>query len=207
MKKILLITVLTFFLISPTYATKKNNKKPVQPSVVDRLKNIETISADFVQVTTIKNFSKETYKGKFYLIANQKALWDYTEPYKQYYFFDSRGMEYYDGSTNQVIRQTKNSSREAGLVLSVLFNFREIEKNFVVVVNGKSQIQLKPKVDIGLKYVMLLVNAHNDITGIHSEDINGNVTEITFSNLEINKKIDKSVFNVKYPESAQVFEY
>jgi outer membrane lipoprotein carrier protein len=227
LKKISLAVFIAIFLINISYATEKNTtqkaktshviskkknttktvSKPSQPLVVERLKNIETISASFIQSTSIKNFSKEIYKGEFYLISGQKALWNYTSPYKQYYLFDSNGVEYYDSSTNQVIRQKKNSSKEANLILSVLFNFKEIEKNFDVVVNGKTQIQLKPKHDIGLKYIMILVDSKNNIKGIHSEDLEGNVTEIEFSNVEINKEINKEIFNLKLPSDAQIFNY
>ncbi len=208
MKKVIITIIITLLCFNLGFtANKKNVKKPTQPSVVDRLKTIDTISAEFVQTTAIKDFSKETYKGKFYLIAGEKALWDYNHPYKQYYLFDEKGMEYYDSSTNQVIIQNKNSSKEANIILSVLFNFKEIEKNFTVVVNGKTQIQLKPKHDIGLKYIMILVDSKNNIKGIHSEDSNGNITEIEFLNVEINKKINKAVFDVKHPADAQVFKY
>lgn len=208
MKKIIITIIITLICINLSFsANKKKVKKPTPPSVVERLKTIDTISAEFIQTTAIKDFSKETYKGRFYLIAGERALWDYYHPYKQYYLFDERGMEYYDSSTNQVIIQNKNSSKEANVILSVLFNFKEIDKNFTVVVNGKTQIQLKPKHDIGLKYIIIFVDSKNNLKGIHSEDSNGSVTEIEFSSLEINKKINKAVFDVKYPADAQVFKY
>ncbi|MGC8767969.1 LolA family protein [Calditerrivibrio sp.] len=209
MKKFLLIIMILLFIFNISFGAKKNITKSttVNKPVVERLKNIRRITADFIQTTKIKNFNEETYKGKLYLIAGEKALWDYNYPYKQYYLFDKKGMEYYDSSTNQVIVQNKNSSREANIILTVLFNFKEIESNFDIVVNGKSQIQLKPKQDIGLKYIMLIVDSKNNIKGIHSEDINGNISEIEFNNVEINKDINLDVFKVKHPADAQIFNY
>lgn len=209
MRKFLLITLIllsifTIALGAPKKSTKATNNNK---SVVERLKNIQKITADFTQTTKIKNFPEEVYKGKLYLVAGEKALWDYNYPYKQYYLFDKKGMEYYDSSTNQVIIQNKNSSREANIILTVLFNFKEIENNFDIVVNGKTQIQLKPKQDIGLKYIMLLLDSKNIIKGIHSEDINGNISEIEFNNVEINKDISLDVFKVKHPADAQIFKY
>ncbi|MCA1980344.1 MAG: outer membrane lipoprotein carrier protein LolA [Calditerrivibrio sp.] len=205
MKKAITFLLLILFFCNPVFAEKK--KTQTTPSVIDRLKKIETFSADFTQETSIKSFSKDVYTGKLYMVANKAALWDYKSPYRQYYLFNENGMEFYDSSTNQLVIQNKNSSKEANVILSVLFNLKSLEKNFTVSLNGKSQIQLKPNVNIGLKYIILSVNKNNDITGIYSEDEAGNITEITFSNIKINKPIDKSIFSVSHPKDAEVFQY
>lgn len=211
MKKLIVFFLVLLLACSAGFAAKKKHKvvkkAPSPPSITERLKKIETFTADFTQVTSIKNFSKDTYKGKVYMEAGKAALWDYSSPYKQYYLFNENGMEFYDSSTNQLVKQNKESSQEANVILSILFNLKNIEKNFIVSLNGKDKIQLKPKVEIGLKYLIISLNKQNQITNIYSEDKDGNVTDITFSNIKINTALKKDIFNVKAPEDAQVFQY
>lgn len=189
------------------FAAKKKTVKNTPTSVVERLRNIETFEADFTQETTIKGFSTDHYSGKLYMVSGKHALWDYNSPYKQYYLFNENGMEFYDSSTNQVVKQTKNSSKEANVILSVLFNLKSIENNFNIISNGKSEIQLKPKVNIGLKYLILTINKSNVITGIYSEDEAGNITKINFTNIKINHSIDQKVFTIAPPKDAVIYKY
>lgn len=67
-------------------------------------------------------------------------------------------------------------------------------------------VKLSPKnEDSGFKYILIGMNG-NQLGGMELSDNFGQLTRIYFSNIQLNQKLDDSLFNFKPPKGADVFE-
>lgn len=167
---------------------------------------IKTIRAEFVQETTIKNFGTDTYSGVVLLKSKDKVLWDYTRPYPQHYFFTKEMMEYYDSSTEQLIRQKVSQSGSNNIIFQILMDLKEAQNAFNFIKNGEKVYKLIPKTEIGLNFILLTLS-DSYISIIESEDKNGNKTVIQMKNVEINTPIDDAEFKKEIPLKTEIFNY
>ena len=81
--------------------------------------------------------------------------------------------------------------------------FSQLSKSFSAEQKDNT-LYLKPKNDTGLAYINIVFK--NDvISEINSKDNAGNLTTITLSKVEIDKKISDSSFKKKLPKDVNVF--
>jgi len=171
-----------------------------------KLEPIKTLKADFVQETNIEGFGKDFYKGKIYLISSEKVLWDYSEPYNQYYIFTVDTMEYYDSTTNQLIRQSSQNNSSNAIIFFLLMDVSSVNNLFDVVNIDANTFRLNPKSDLGLKFVDISFGK-KFVREISSQDNVGNLTKVTFSNIKFNITIPESTFKKDIPKDAEIFSY
>ena len=198
MKKFILIIL--FLSLSSTLLFAQDEK------LINSLKKINTLKAQFTQVTSIAGVGEDTYEGSLYLLKGEKILWDYYKPHRQFYLFTKDELSYYDSMTKQLVKQKAENLGVENIVFSLLIEPSGIKNTFFVVVMNNEQYKLYPKENIGLQYIEITLEKDN-IKRIVSRDEQGNNTEITLNNLSINKSFDKSVFDVKVPEGTEVFTY
>ncbi|MGA1861923.1 outer membrane lipoprotein carrier protein LolA [Deferribacter thermophilus] len=172
--------------------------------LLSKYSNVFLLEAEFVQKTLIKGFDEEYYSGKVYLIKGKKLLWNYEKPYWQFYFFNKNIMEYYDSSLKQLMRQKINL--EDNVVLQLIMDLSTLKKNFKIEFLEDRKFKLTPKEEIGILYIILQFD-NIFVKRIKSEDNSGNITEIVFQNVEVNKKIDDKVFNLVVPLDTEIFDY
>lgn len=174
--------------------------------LISRFENIDTMHARFIQKTEIKGFGEDVYKGEIYLINNEKVLWDYNKPYEQYYLFTTDTMEYYDSSTDQLIRQKVTSSGGNNIVFQLLVDISKVKDSFVIEKISEDKFRLTPKTDMGLKYLIMSFG-EKYLKKIYSVDKKGNHTEITFENISLNVDIPTGVFDKEVPIDTEIFNY
>jgi outer membrane lipoprotein carrier protein len=197
MKK-LALTLLILFISINSFALDKDK-------IIETLSSFKTAIADFEQITEIKDFGEDFYSGKIYLIAKKKALWDYTKPYPQYYIFTPDSMEYYDSSTEQLIRQKVNQSGGQNIIYQLLVDISKAKETFDIIVEGEDTLRLIPKTDIGLKYIVLKIKK-DFISEIISTDNEGNNTKVYLKNIMLNVNINPKVFQKEVPLTTEIFE-
>jgi outer membrane lipoprotein carrier protein len=115
-------------------------------------------------------------------------------------------MEYYDSSTEQLIRQKVTSSGSNNIIFQILLDLKESKNTFNFEAVSDNVVKLIPKTDIGLKY-LLIEFSDEYIKRITSEDNNGNLTTVTFTNVQINVKLDESEFKKEVPLNTEIFNY
>ena len=188
MKKLLL---LLFILVCFTaFAEDKKNT-----DYMKQLSDIKSLSAEFKQINNLKDYGEDIYTGKVYINMKEKALWDYTEPYSSWYLITNTDINHYDEINNQLIKMKTKDYKEYAL-LQVLMDFSQLSKSFSAEQKDNT-LYLKPKNDTGLAYINIVFK--NDvISEINSKDNAGNLTTITLSKVEIDKKISDSSFKKKY---------
>lgn len=195
------IFLLSIFLLFATYGFSIDMDK-----IFEKLSEIKSVKANFYQETTIANFGTDAYTGTVTLLVGEKVLWNYTSPYKQYYFFTKDTMEYYDSATEQFTRQKVTSSGANNIVFQILIDLNEAKKTFNFISIDEKSVKLEPKTNIGLKYLILHFSDIY-IKKIVSEDLNGNKTEITFNSVILNPNLTESDFNRDIPPGTEIFNF
>ena len=166
------------------------------------LSNIKSLSAEFKQVNNLKDYGEDIYTGKVYINMKEKALWDYTEPYSSWYLITTETIDHYDEINNQLVKMKAKDYKEYAL-LQVLMDFSQLSKSFTAKQKDNT-LSLKPKNDAWLAYINIVFK-DGVISEINSKDNAGNLTTITLSKVEIDKKISDSSFKKKLPKDVNVF--
>lgn len=195
MKK--LLTLLFTLVCFTAFAEDK-----VKTDYMQLLSNIKSLSAEFKQVNNLKDYGEDIYTGKVYINMKEKALWDYIEPYSSWYLITNENIDHYDEINNQLVKMKAKDYKEYAL-LQVLMDFSQLSKSFTAKQKDNT-LSLKPKNDAGLAYINIVFK-DGVISEINSKDNAGNLTTITLSKVEIDKKISDSSFKKKLPKDVNVF--
>lgn len=195
MKKLFII--LFIFTSLSVFAADKNS------DLVDQLAGIKTLSAEFKQVNTLKDFGDDEYTGKVSIKMGEIALWDYKEPYNSWYLITKNSVKYFDEINNQLVEMDAKELKEYAL-LQVLMDFKKLSSTFDIT-SKKDMLILKPKQDTGVEYINILFK-DNQINQLQSKDNTGNTTTITFSKMTIDKSISDSTFKKKLPKDVTVIK-
>lgn len=192
--------LLTLFFILVSFSAFADDK--AYNDYMKQLSNIKSLSAEFKQVNNLKDYGEDIYTGKVYINMKEKALWDYIEPYSSWYLITNETIDHYDEINNQLIKMKAKDYKEYAL-LQILMDFSQLSKSFTSK-QKENTLYLKPKSDAGLAYINIIFK-DNVISEINSKDNAGNLTTITLSNVELDKKINESSFKKKLPDDVNVF--
>lgn len=192
-----LFIILFIFTSLSVFAADKNS------DLVDQLAGIKTLSAEFKQVNTLKDFGDDEYTGKVSIKMGEIALWDYKEPYNSWYLITKNSVKYFDEINNQLVEMDAKELKEYAL-LQVLMDFKKLSSTFDIT-SKKDMLILKPKQDTGVEYINILFK-DNQINQLQSKDNTGNTTTITFSKMTIDKSISDSTFKKKLPKDVTVIK-
>lgn len=195
MKKLLslLFTLVCF----TAFAENKDNT-----DYMKQLSAVKSLSAEFKQVNNLKDYGEDVYTGKVYINMKEKALWDYIEPYSSWYLITNETIDHYDEINNQLVKMKAKDYKEYAL-LQVLMDFSQLSKSFTYE-QKKNTLHLKPKSDAGLAYINIVFK-DGLISEINSKDNTGNLTTISLSKVEIDKKISDSSFKKKLSGDVNIF--
>lgn len=182
---------------------------------VDQLRSFltQTNSArgGFVQRVTAREGvkSQPAASGQFVFQRPGKFRWTYEKPYEQLIVADGQRLVMFDKDLNQATIRKLQASLPSSPA-SILFGSNEFEKEFEVsdagVRDGLEWIVAKPRakdttferIEIGfrngLPQAMLLADGF------------GQLTQLTFSNVERNPKLDADAFRFTPPKGADVLE-
>ncbi len=175
-------------------------------TIIKKLDGINTVEADFNQVTEIEGFGKDSYSGKIYLENGKRILWDYNEPYEQYYLFTKNSMEYYDSLTEQLIKQDASGSGGNNIVFKLLVDISAIKDAFDITHISDGSFKMIPRTDVGLEFIEITFSQEY-IKKIYSLDNNGNYTTIYFNEVKINSDIPPEKFSPQIPLGTEIFNY
>ena len=163
---------------------------------------------EFVQrVSGRSGAAQPVSSGRFVFQRPGKFRWSYEKPYEQLIVADGTRLVLFDRDLNQV------TIRKLGAALpsspaSILFGSNDFEKEFEVTDGGARDglewVQAKPRakdstferIDIGFRDGLPLA--------MRLVDNFGQVTELTFSGLERNPKLDAAAFRFTPPKGADV---
>ena len=187
----------------------------VHAAALDQLRSFltQTNSArgDFVQRVSARPGAKPqaNTSGQFVFQRPGKFRWAYEKPYEQVIIADGQRLVLFDKDLNQVTIKKLQASLPSSPA-SILFGSNEFEKEFDVTDagarDGLEWIVAKPRakdttferIEIGfrdgLPQAMLLADGF------------GQSTQLTFSKVERNPKLDVDAFRFTVPKGADVLE-
>ena len=191
----------------------------VNAAAIDQLRNFltQTNSArgDFVQRVSSSKAVRPGAKaatassGRFVFQRPGKFRWSYEKPYEQLIAADGHRLVLFDKDLNQVTIKKLQASLPSSPA-SILFGSNDFEKEFEVTDagarDGLEWILARPRakdttferIEIGfrdgLPQAMLLADGF------------GQTTQLTFSNVERNPKLDADAFRFTPPKGADILE-
>ena len=173
--------------------------------ILAQLNKIQSYSADFIQKTEIQGFGSDTYSGKLYIKSRNRAMWDYSRPYRQFYLFDQSVMRFYDSENKQLIIQRLDPSTNA--YMRLMMNPSDIRKDFRADYSSATgKLMLSPANPSSGINSMVFTVKDGMITGITTKDQNGNNTSIMFTNIKTNPDLPDSIFSPSVPKDTEVFK-
>jgi len=148
-----------------------------------------------------------TSSGTFTFARPGKFIWQYEKPYAQLLQADGDKLYVYDKDLNQVTVRTLGNALGASPA-AILFGSNDLDKNFTLqdagVKAGIDWLELTPKakdtqferVGIGFK--------DGNLEAMELHDVFGNVTLLTFSNIQKNPQLPPDTFKFTVPKGADV---
>jgi outer membrane lipoprotein carrier protein len=160
-------------------------------------------ASDAVQVMP-KN---STSSGTFVFARPGKFIWSYEKPYQQILQADGDKLYVYDKDLNQVTVRPLGGALGASPA-AILFGSNDLDKNFTLrdagMKAGIDWLELIPKAkDTQFQSVGIGFRDGN-LQAMELHDVFGNVTLLTFSNIQKNPPLPADAFKFTVPKGADV---
>ncbi len=148
-----------------------------------------------------------TSSGTFEFARPGKFIWTYEKPYMQVLQADGDNLYVYDKDLNQVTIRKLGGALGASPA-AILFGSNDLDKNFTLrdagVKGGIDWLELTPKArDTQFQSVGIGFRDGN-LEAMELHDVFGNVTLLTFSNIQKNPPLKPGAFKFSVPKGADV---
>jgi len=203
MKKITLIFVLVFTVVSAAYA------ETAEQRLNKALKNLDNLTADFKQ--TVLDDEKQVVQQSSGLLAIQrpgKFSWIYKTPYEQQIIADGTELWIYDVDLDQVTVKPIDSGLASAPIM-ILMKQNEIGEEFIVNEVGQRKflywVELEPKTT-DLEYTHVYIGLEDGkVKAMELRDNFGQSTQIVFDNLRLDVVHNPKTFKFVPPDGVDVF--
>ena len=206
-QRLLILFTLVGFVLFSASAITEQQKKDVISKINNASTSIQSMSASFTQTKFLSMLSdKMVSSGKVYYSKSDKLRWEYTSPYQ--YLFIFNGSKVYvgnkskknviDTNTNKVFKEIARimMSTVTGTALSNTSDFSislsESSNQWVITLVPKKK-ELKSMFS---KVILYFNKTSYIVSEINIYEKNGDRTNIKFSGLTTNKKIDATLFSI-----------
>jgi outer membrane lipoprotein carrier protein len=145
--------------------------------------------------------------GTFVFARPGKFIWTYEKPYEQVLQADGENLYVYDKDLNQVTIRKLGGALGASPA-AILFGSNDLEQNFTLrdagVKGGIDWLELTPKArDTQFESVGIGFRDGN-LEAMELHDVFGNVTLLTFSNIQKNPPLKPDAFKFTVPKGTDV---
>jgi len=165
---------------------------------------------DFSQTTEAAGKqASQTSRGSFEFSRPGRFRWVYAEPYQQTIVSDGSSLYVYDPELNQVTVKKLKGAIPASPA-SILFGSNDLERDFQVTSDGEQDgvdwIAAKPRSqDSSFERIRIGFQGALPVR-MELVDSFGHVTQLRFSGLQRNPRIDPSRFRFEPPKGADVLQ-
>ena len=174
-------------------------------------KDVQTLRADFVQITRSKAMGDETkQKGKVMLKRPKMMRWEFTQPAGKLFVTNGDKMWVWSAPENQVIVSSGMSGGSTGMsqLLEDLNRLGDLFNVKIIPDEGKSGsilLGLTPKEDAGFQSLRLrLAEKTYLVQSVVMVDAFGNEVDLRFNQVRTNVALKDSDFSFEVPKGAQV---
>jgi chaperone LolA len=151
----------------------------------------------------------EPNTGEFIFARPGKFRWAYLKPYEQLIVADGQTLSIYDKDLNQVTTR-KLTDALGATPAAILFGGSELEKGFDLkeagVKDGVEWLEATPKTK-DTQFERIAIGFRNgELAAMELHDAFGQVTQLTFSNVQRNPVIAPDTFKFVPPKGADVLQ-
>lgn len=211
---VLLLSVALFF---STASAEPADISAVVTSIQKSYEKIKDFKASFTQEITLKTLKKTNREeGTVYFKNPKRMLWVYTKPKEKKLIINPKQAWLYVPEDKVAYVQSSDAIFNSRIVIRFLAGLGKITDDFQARFfqpaardsSGNYLIVLSPKgEDIGVGDLYLTVDKDSYlILKCRFADDYGNITQISFRNIELNKNISDGIFNFKPPEGVEVMK-
>ena len=186
--------------------------------IQSRYEGIRDIHANFVQTNESVTFAgqplmtPEPKRGRVIFAKPGKMRWSYLSPEPSVVVSNGHILWIYDVAGESVTRLEVTSGFLSGAALQFLLGDGQILESFEVEATacqeGRITLDLIPKAAATYERLGLVADAvSGDIVATSVLDLFGNLTEIRFSEIEINRDPKAETFELEIPDGVEVIDY
>lgn len=171
------------------------------------LGNYSTYQANFQQVNyDKKNRAAQKSQGKVFMMRPGKFRWETTQPYQQTVIANGNSLWIYDVDLKQASQQSlaKRGFNPAELLTRPV---EDLTQKFTITQEADGWFKLIPnnKKDGGFKAAYLQFQ-DNKLTGLKIINQLNQTNVFTFTNIQVNPKLNAGLFQFKAPAGVQVLK-
>lgn len=173
---------------------------------------VDDLRADFVQVTHSAALAGpgSPVSGTVSFAKPGKMRWSYEDP-PSLLVSDGETLWIYDPAFNEVQKMSVGSQYLSGASIQFLLGAGSIRRDFSIAVRvcsaGLVEMDLTPKEPATFERLAIVANPNTgDLIRTTIYDLLGNVTVVTFSNLETGLSLPPETFRFDPPEGVKVLE-
>lgn len=212
--------LLTFFLITLSATALGQGNKELN-EIIDKVQakyeKINEFHAKFTQESTVKALDQvQEAEGEVWLKKPGKMRWNYYKPTKEEYVSDGSTLWFYNHEEKQIIESTLQDLTDTNTTTTFLSGLGDIGEQFDAGFSNGSlsndnnyyMIDLLPKGDEeGYNKVTIAVDKGNMLVrNFYLYDPFGNLTKVELKDIEINKGIPDSMFQLKVPKGTELIK-
>lgn len=170
---------------------------------------VKTFKAQFSQIVIDDNGNEiQNSSGIVYLERPNQFRWDYQKPYEQIIVGDGEKIWIYEPDLDQVTVKHQGAAID-NTPAQMLASDVPIEKNFLINdlgMNGKEAwVELIPKQEEATFLLIKLAFQEGELSKMLLGDSLGNQTELIFTQVQSNSKLEKNIFVFTPPNDVDVF--
>lgn len=207
------LTLLVLGLFPPAASAAAADMDTVVSRLQSRYETVSTFSADFTQeFTSAVMGGAQVSGGRVYLKKPGMMRWKYTSGTGDELVSNGDVLWLFQPDLNQVVESV--ASQSPGIAVDFLSGVGDIRKNFTVRLLGEGGgegaylLELTPfTASPNLKRLVLEVDKETSLVGkTVVEDLFGNKTTVTFSDISVNVRIDDSFFEFVAPDGVNILK-
>lgn len=170
-----------------------------------KYKAVTFMKAQVIQTTRSELFGAETLRGELVLKRPAMMRWSFGD--QKLFITNGQKMWIYTAEDKQVIEYDDIASGRA-TAESLLTSMDKLTSMFHIKVLATSEfghvLELKPNSDAQFKKVQLTLDKDLQVTSVVITDTFDNVTDLTFTGVQLNVTADDSLFTFKAPAGVSV---
>ncbi len=189
--------------------------KDVVDNLQQRYERIKDYQADFAQEAVLKiGQTTEKAFGKIYVKKPDMMRWDYDKPRRQQIIINKQEIIIYIPDEKQVMKD--RLPQGSVNMTSFITNIARIREDFNITFyqnkkepnSGRYFLELTPKKE-GMNITKAVIEVSEKdflIQKLSITDLQGNITNVSFSDIKIDAGIKDSLFAFKIPKGVEVIE-
>jgi len=181
-----------------------------------RYDSVRDFRADIVQTTRSVALGSDSAqqmaaKGSVVLAKPGKMRWTYEEPEPSVVVSDGKVLWIYDPTFREAQKLPAGEGYMTGVAVQFLLGDGELQRDFEISALSceaeRAELELLPRVEASYEKLHVRVNpSTGNLLGTTVYFVLGNVTDVAFSNIEINSDPGPEVFRLDLPADVRVIE-